>query len=93
MSAKEMFEKLGYIQTIDYDSIRYRHLNDYIDESVVFHTGNLFPETYDINCMEWQDNKSEDWIPMEQRETDWLKHCAKYGHWQKSKLWYTYFFT
>lgn len=83
MSAKEMFEKLGYRQTVDYDSIRYRHLTDYIDESVVFHTGNLFPKTYNITCLEWWDNKSDGWIPMEQRETEWLKHCATYGHWQK----------
>lgn len=82
MSAKEMFEKLGYRQTVDYDSIRYRHLTDYIDESVVFHTGNLFPKTYDVWCLEWRDNKIAGWIPMDKREIN-LKHCAKYGHWQK----------
>ncbi len=83
MSAKEMFDEIGYKQTIDYDSIRYRYLTDYVDCSVVFHTGKLFPKTYDITFIEWRDIKSNRWVPMEKRETEWLKHCSTYGHWQK----------
>lgn len=82
MNAKEMFEKLGYKQIIDHDNIRYRYLTDYIDYSVIFHTGNIFPKTYDVIFIDWWDNKSDGWLPMDKRETN-LKHCATYGHWQK----------
>lgn len=83
MTAKEIFEELGYKQFIDNDTIRYRCLTDYVDYSVVFHTGGLFLKTYDVNFVEWRDIKSDDWVPMEKRKTEWLKHCAKYGHWQR----------
>lgn len=82
MTAKEMFEELGYRQIIDNDTIRYRCLTDYIDFVVVFHTGNIFPKTYDVIFCDWRDNKTDSWLPMTERENN-LKHCAKYGHWQK----------
>lgn len=83
MTAKEMFKKLGYTQFIYNDDIRYRYLTDYLDYSVVFHTGDWFPKTYDVAFVEWIDTKGDGWVPMIERENESLKHCAKYGHWQR----------
>ncbi|MBR4260664.1 MAG: hypothetical protein IKQ33_01755 [Clostridia bacterium] len=80
-SAKEMFEELGYhLKINDNDYIMYNKKTDYIDYSVWF---KLNYKTYHIDYMDWWDNKSDGWVPMEERETEWLKHCARYGHWQK----------
>lgn len=82
MSAKEMFEKLGYnLKINDNEWIMYNRKNDYINYSVWFR---LNYKTYSIDYMDWWESKENgDWIPMEERETEWLKHCATYGHWQK----------
>ena len=80
MSAKEMFEELGYKLEINDDkTIMYKRKDDYINYSVWF---NLDTKTYTFTFMDWLDNKNNDWIPMMERE-DNLKHCAAYGHWQK----------
>lgn len=84
MTAEEMFENIGYkcyLKTKD--EIIYRHKTDYVDNSVIFHLGSYLPRTYSVNFFDWIDNKNSDWIPMEERESEWMKHCAKYGNWQK----------
>lgn len=83
MSAKELFEKLGYELFLNNkETLMYRCKKDYVDNSVTFNLGNLFPNTYDVMFVDWWDNKSADWLPMSERRED-LKHCATYGHWQK----------
>lgn len=84
MSAKEMFERLGYTLFLkDNETLIYRHKNDYIDNSVTFHLGNHFPMCYDVSFFDWLDDSDRNgWVPMSKREAN-LKHCAKYGCWQK----------
>lgn len=83
MTAKEMFKELGYeLYLQEKDTLMYRCKKDYVDNTVTFHLGNMFPNSYDVNYVDWWDNKSDDWIPMNERRED-LKHCATYGHWQK----------
>ena len=83
-SAREMFEDLGYILFLkDNETLIYRHKNDYVDNSIIFHLGNHFPMCYDVSFVDWLDDRDRDgWLPMNEREEN-LKHCAKYGHWQK----------
>ena len=85
MTAKEMFEELGYEKwEVTGCTIYYNHKTDYINKTVIFHLdGMIFPRTYEVIEMEWQDNRQrEGWIPMEERRED-LKHCATYGHMQR----------
>ena len=83
MTAKEMFERLGYKLFLnDNENLIYRKKNDFLDNSVTFYLGNKFPMCYDISFIDWKDDKKEGWIPMSEREEN-LKHCATYGHWQK----------
>lgn len=83
-SARELFEELGYTLFLeDNETLIYRHKNDYVDNSITFHLGNYFPMCYDVSFVDWIDNSTiDDWLPMSEREEN-LKHCAKYGHWQK----------
>lgn len=83
-SAKEMFERLGYTLFLkDGETLIYRHKTDYVDNSVTFYLGNHFPMCYNVSFVDWLDDSTIDgWLPMSEREEN-LKHCAKYGHWQK----------
>ncbi len=84
MNARDMFKKIGYELTLsDDDMMIYNQKTDYVDNSVFFHLGKNYPKSYDIWFVDWWDIKGDDWIPMSERETEWLKHCARYGHWQK----------
>ena len=74
-------EDLGYkLFSQDDEMIIYKYKTDYADYSIFFNLGKN--PTYDIWLSDWWDNKSDGWVPMEQREEN-LKHCAKYGRWQK----------
>lgn len=83
MNTKDItLEDLGYKLTFqDEEMIIYKNKTDYIDYSIFFRLGKN--PTYDIWFSEWWDDKSDGWVPMDQRETEWLKHCSRYGHWQK----------
>ena len=74
-------EDLGYRLTLqDNDTIIYKYKTDYVDYKIFFSLGKN--PTYDIWFSDWLDNKSDGWLPMNQREEN-LKHCARYGVWQK----------
>lgn len=81
-SAKELFEELKFIQSIEYDSIHYRFKNDYRDISIFFYTGEFLPKTYSVTFLNWIDYENKDgWLPMSERK-ETLKHCSAYGRWQ-----------
>lgn len=89
MSSKYL-EKLNYYPLKHYDltpfidghyeDIVYAKKDDYNEVYIHFNLDNL---TYTISYLRFIDNEEGMLVPMEQRETDWLKHCAKYGHWQE----------
>lgn len=84
MSAKEMFEELGYeLYLQEEETLIYRCKKDYVDNSVTFHLGTTFPKTYDVSYVDWWNNDLGSLVPMNEREDEWLKHSCKYGHWQK----------
>lgn len=75
-------EDLGYKLNLQSDTtVIYEYKTDFIDYSILFRLGEN--PTYDVSFVDWWDNKGEGWIPMEERENEWLKHCSEYGHWQK----------
>lgn len=83
MEAQKRFEKLGYnVCFKTADSLVYRCRTDYKDYHITFHLGTMFPKTYSIDFMDWQESEGRNWIPMNERRAD-LKHCSTYGHWQK----------
>ena len=82
MKAQELFKELGYECRVDEDCIKYTRKNDYEHNTIFFWIGKGRNKFYDFVFMDWIDNKDDGWIPMSERPTEWLKHCAKYGKWQ-----------
>lgn len=79
MSAKEMFEKLGYPLFLDdKSSLIYRKHNDYEDNIVIFYKDR---KNYKVQFVDWIDHMDNNWKPMSKRDEN-LKHCSYYGKWQ-----------
>lgn len=82
MSAKEMFEKLGYhLQHEDDEQIYYYLKKETYTKSIEFRK---FAKDFCINGMEWLANDSCEWTTMSKNNLfrdEFDKYCAKYGHW------------
>lgn len=84
MKAEKMFEQLGFFIIVDYGKvIIYQRKTDFEEVTIGFYKMDFFPRTYYISYMDWIENKSDDWIPMEERKEP-FKHVLKYGYWQKA---------
>ena len=82
MSAKEMFEKLGYEQRVNDDEQIYYYLKkETYTRSIEFRK---FAKDFCINGMEWLANDSGEWHTMSENNLfrdEFDKYCCKYGHW------------
>ncbi len=82
MSAKEMFEKLGYEQRVnDNEQIYYYLKKETYTRSIEFRK---HAKDFCVNGMEWLSNDSCEWTTMNENNLfrdEFDKYCAKYGHW------------
>ena len=62
------------------DMLIYRYQSDYYDCEIIFDKRD---KGYYFHTLEWQNNDEGNFVPMGERGSEWLKHCARYGHWQK----------
>ena len=82
MTAREMFEKLGYEQRVNDDEQIYYYLKkETYTRSIEFRK---FAKDFCINGMEWLANDSGEWHTMSENNLfrdEFDKYCCKYGHW------------
>ena len=79
MSAREMFNKLGFkLYSSDESLLMYKFETDYDEMYVHF---NLEIKTYAVYWNHFIDNSNMVFVPMEKRPQN-IKHSSYYGHWQ-----------
>ena len=59
----------------------FNYKTDYIDYSITF---DKKLKCWYLSVKEWFDNEEGTFVPMNERGSDWSKHCAKYGYWQST---------
>lgn len=86
MTAEKMFKELGFYLILNtVNCLTYKKENDHDDISINFYKNT---RTYYVSYMHWIDELSKDWITMSERKEN-LKHCSKYGHWQKTEYYFS----
>lgn len=87
MTAKEMFEKLGYEQKFnDNEQIYYYLKAERYTKSIEFRK---FVKDFCTNGMEWLAKDDCEWTTMSKNDLfrdEFDKYCASYGHWIKTSF-------